>query len=82
MVSQRALITTESGLLCLGPTNAETGHIVALINNLPTPYIICPVHEREHVGSCGALVGQVYVHGLMDGDPLYHNLPERFWDIV
>jgi hypothetical protein len=82
MISQRALITTETGLLCLGPANTEPGHIVALLNDLPTPYVICPVPEREDLGPCGALVGQIYVHGLMDGVPAYRNLPDGVLDII
>jgi len=81
MISQRALITTETGLLCLGQANTEPGHIVALLNDLDTPYVICPV-EREELGLCIALVGQIYVHGLMDGIPTYRNLPAGVLDIV
>jgi hypothetical protein len=82
MISQRALIITETGLLCLGPANTEPGHIVALLNDLPTPYVICRVPEREHLGPCGALVGQIYVHGMMDGVPDYRNLPDGVLDII
>lgn len=62
----RALLQTQKGLLGLGPYWAQPGDQVWVVAGGRTPLVLRPVPESK--GSRAALVGEAYVHGIMNGE--------------
>ncbi|KAK4195558.1 heterokaryon incompatibility protein-domain-containing protein, partial [Triangularia verruculosa] len=67
---KRKLFFTEKGYLGLGPASAKAGDVVAILPGAEGPFILRHGHpesdeEEERVMS---LVGQAYVHGIMNGE--------------
>jgi hypothetical protein len=61
--SNRKLFATEKGYLGLGPVAIFTGDIIAVILGLDTPLVL------RRLGVDGyQIVGEAYVHGIMDGE--------------
>ena len=58
----RRFFTTTKGFMCLAPDIAQVGDKVCLISGCCTPFII----RAEGPNFC--LVGESYVHGVMDGE--------------
>jgi hypothetical protein len=52
--------------LGLAPMDAEAGDTIALLEGGPVPYILRPMIGEE--AGCYELIGDAYVHGLMDGE--------------
>jgi hypothetical protein len=77
MLSGRALIKTKQGLLCLGPMESKPGHLIVVPNNMPTPINLCPIGPQLRGELWGAFVGDMYVHGIMDGVIENLNLQQR-----
>ena len=57
---------TQKGLLGLGPYWAQPGDQVWVVAGGRTPLVLRPVPESK--GSRAALVGEAYVHGIMNGE--------------
>jgi hypothetical protein len=66
--------TTESGYIGMVPQWSRVGDIICLIYGLDVPYVLREVEGRFR------LVGNSYVHGLMDGQGLH--LPREDEDFV
>jgi hypothetical protein len=77
MVAGRALIITKQGLLCLGPLETKPGHLIVVPHGMPTPIVLCPLGFSYGGELCGASTGEIYVHGVMDGEIRNLNLPQR-----
>ena len=60
----RSIMWTDAEHLCLGPGDAEEGDWVCLVMGSHVLYVL-----REREGRLG-LIGECYVHGLMDGEGL------------
>lgn len=67
--SQRCICITKNGYVGLVPQFTVTGDIMAVVAGAQTPFIVRPVHggTRE---SRYQLVGECYIHGIMDGETL------------
>jgi hypothetical protein len=63
--SNRKLFATEMGYLGLGPAAILTGDIIAVILGLDTPLVL----RRSGVDGY-QIVGEAYVHGIMDGEAM------------
>jgi hypothetical protein len=63
VISERCLISTERGRLGLAPGSAKPGDSVAFIRNSRVPFTI-----RRVEGGRYELVGEAYIHGLMNGE--------------
>jgi hypothetical protein len=63
--SNRKLFVTEKGYLGLGPAAVLTGDIIAVILGLDTPLVL----RRSGVDGY-QIVGEAYVHGIMDGETM------------
>jgi hypothetical protein len=63
--SNRRLFATEKGYLGLGPAAILTGDIIAVILGLDTPLVL----RRSGVDGY-QIVGEAYVHGIMDGEAM------------
>ncbi len=60
----RKLFVTERGYFGLGAPYVEPGDIVCIFNNGYTPYVLRPQDKGQQF----LLVGNCYVHGLMNGE--------------
>jgi hypothetical protein len=63
--SNRKLFATGKGYLGLGPAAILTGDIIAVILGLDTPLVL----RRSGVDGY-QIVGEAYVHGIMDGEAM------------
>lgn len=69
----RRLIKTETGHLGLAPRDAEIGDVVVLIAGSPAPFIL------RKAGSCYKIVGDCYLHGVMNGEAWDENKCQTLW---
>lgn len=60
----RRPFSTRSGYLGMGPQSLRTNDIVVLLQGAATPFLLRPRRDGRHY----KLVGEVYVHGIMDGE--------------
>jgi hypothetical protein len=60
----RRIFVSEKGYLGTGTEGMRTGDLVYLVAGADVPYILRPVADKEHTFT---LVGEAYVHGIMDG---------------
>jgi hypothetical protein len=79
---RRTFFITKQGYLGLGPANIRSGDKFFILLGAPTPFILRDAGEREvrwmvhqpEYGSrqqeCFEVVGDAYVHGLMDGEAM------------
>lgn len=58
---------TEKGHLGLGRPTSQPGDVVCIFHTASTPYIIRPIVSNEETQK-STLVGEVYIHGFMDGE--------------
>ncbi|TVY38342.1 Heterokaryon incompatibility protein 6,OR allele [Lachnellula subtilissima] len=59
----RRFCVTNNGLMALVPAGTKDGDVVCVIRGAQTPFILRPVE-----GWTCQLVGECYVHGIMDGE--------------
>jgi hypothetical protein len=62
-VAGRRFFVTEQGMLGLGPRTMKEGDIIAVLFGGSVPFVLRPVKEGRH----WRLVGDCYVHDIMDG---------------
>ena len=68
---------TRSGLLANVPGRSEAGDIVAIFYGWKTPFLLRPV-EKGYL-----LVGECYVHGIMNGEAIEKDMgTEEMFDVV
>jgi hypothetical protein len=60
-------VTTERGYLGLAPDQAQVGDVVAVLNGGELPSILRPTNKAKEF----QYVGDVYVHGIMNGEALW-----------
>ena len=61
---KRAFFVTEKGYMGLGPSSMEEGDLVYVLSGGQVPFILRPTVLAEGF----SLVGESYVHGIMDGE--------------
>ncbi|EMD95085.1 hypothetical protein COCC4DRAFT_53978 [Bipolaris maydis ATCC 48331] len=66
-LEQRTLITTSTGYLGLAPIAVRRGDVVAILFGSKCPMILRPVGDYRF-----QVVGECYIHGLMNGEILSH----------
>jgi hypothetical protein len=64
--ANRALFVTQNGYIGLAPWNACKGDVVAILSGGKTPYLLRPCIP----GPSYTFVGEIYVHGLMEGEAM------------
>ncbi|KAH8883498.1 hypothetical protein GQ53DRAFT_752968 [Thozetella sp. PMI_491] len=62
-LSQRAMFVTDTGYMGIGPANATTGDEVYDLMGGDVPFVLRPTSGENEFG----LLGDCYVHGVMDG---------------
>lgn len=63
---RKLFMSEDEEWLGLAPMDAEVGDIIAVLEGGPVPYILRPRIGAE--AGCYELIGDAYVHGLMDGE--------------
>lgn len=65
----RKFAVTANGLFAMVPPNTSIGDVVCLLYGAETPFLLRrkPCHEEQDVYE---LVGECYVHGIMQGQAL------------
>jgi len=72
--SNRKLFATEKGYLGLGPAASTPGDIIAVIFGLNAPLVLRASGVDEY-----QIVGEAYVHGIMDGEAMNGSpSPQKF----
>ncbi|PQE29702.1 Heterokaryon incompatibility protein [Rutstroemia sp. NJR-2017a WRK4] len=61
---KRAFFVTEKGYMGLGPSSMVEGDLVYVLSGGQVPFILRPTISAEGF----ALVGESYIHGIMDGE--------------
>ena len=59
---KRSFVTTEKGYLGLAPSRARKGDVLCVLRGGDVPFVL-----REKENGYWELVGEAYVHGIMDG---------------
>ncbi|PMD49009.1 hypothetical protein L207DRAFT_477718 [Hyaloscypha variabilis F] len=67
--NRKLLVSKENRWLGLAPTAAEEGDVICVLYGCSVPVLLRPVKEEERVVAW-LLVGECYVHGIMDGEAI------------
>ena len=59
----RKFCVTEKGFMGMVPPGTREGDLLVVLYGLHTPFAVRPVEESDRV----RIVGEAYVHGMMDG---------------
>lgn len=73
LLNGKRLFVSNKGYIGLCPAAAMPGDIIAVLYGCKMPFVLRPVPDRKSTaGLCSAytLVGECYVHGLMNGEAL------------
>jgi hypothetical protein len=81
----KCFAVTEKGYMVIAPPGTREGDMVCLIMGAEVPFILRPLlkdgGEVTNRASCYALIGECYVHGMMDGEGLRQGLEEQHFVI-
>lgn len=66
----RRFFTTKKEYSGLAPQQCRNGDLVVVLAGGSTPYIICRASQGSSPKKYHAIVGDAYVHGIMDGEAL------------
>lgn len=72
---RRRLISLDTDLLGIGPAEAEVEDLVCILGGLQVPLILRAVEDHF------IIVGECYVHGIMDGEKAGEVWEVREFDI-
>ncbi|KIN00196.1 hypothetical protein OIDMADRAFT_145702 [Oidiodendron maius Zn] len=64
LIEGRRLVKTKAGYLGLGPEEARPGDVIALVKGAKVPLVL----RSSSSSLCWELVGDAYVHGMMQGE--------------
>ena len=62
------MLETQSGYLCLGPTQSQHGDEIWLLKNARVPFLLRKLDACHSGEPTYVLLGEVYVHGFMRGE--------------
>jgi hypothetical protein len=62
LYGHRRFCVTAAGFMGLIPSGSKSGDLVCIIEGAPTPFIL-----RSETNGNYSLVGECYMHGMMDG---------------
>jgi len=77
----RCFALSEKGYMVVAPPGTKEGDMICVFMGAQVPFLLRPI-SKIHVGEaseekCYALVGECYVHGLMDGEGLKQGFDEQ-----
>ncbi|SMR60919.1 unnamed protein product [Zymoseptoria tritici ST99CH_1E4] len=73
--SGRRLFTTSQGHLGIGPAPMQVDDAVCVIRGCGAPMVLRPVMDETDIFT---VVGEAYVHGMMDGEAILGPLPPSY----
>lgn len=76
----RRLITTERGYVGMAPETGERGDVVAVLLGCSVPIVLRELKNDGNGDVRWRIVGECYVHGIMNGEAMRWNIDEQ--DIV
>ena len=81
----KCFAVTEKGYMAIAPPGTKEGDMVCLVMGAEVPFILRPLLEDDkgvmNKEQCYALVGECYIHGIMDGEGLRQGLEEQYFVI-
>jgi hypothetical protein len=82
----RTFSITTKGCMCLTPLKSQTGDLICIISGAPTPFVMRPYRDHKNEFNfqkpLHQLVGECYVHGIMDGFQMGSNIKFQTFTIV
>lgn len=63
--SGRKCFASQRGYLGVGPAMALQGDVIAIMLGMDTPLVLRPVGDNHY-----QIVGEAYIHGIMDGETM------------
>ncbi|KAG5979352.1 hypothetical protein E4U55_005258 [Claviceps digitariae] len=76
--NRHALCVTQERLIGLMPLLTRDGDMVVIFHGCDVPYVVRPAEEEQ---GCYRLVGEAYVHGVMNGEAM-ENAGDNYVDIT
>ena len=76
VIGYRRFGTTITGYMGLFPAQAQEGDAIAIIYGAPKFFVIRPKGQDYQ------LIGECYVHGIMDGEAMEGVDPEMQWEDI
>jgi hypothetical protein len=73
---ERSFFITEKGYLGLGPSGTTAGDVVCVLRGGNVPFVL-----RKSDGRSYNLIGEAYVHGIMDGNVVREAQPEDLKEV-
>lgn len=70
MMENQTFFITKSGYIGIGPSSTRTGDQIWVFNGGNVPFIMRDLCQDQDVGPRLSLVGDAYVHGIMDGEAM------------
>ncbi|KAF4564790.1 hypothetical protein EYR40_010961 [Pleurotus pulmonarius] len=66
-IANRAFVMTKHGMMGLAPVHARPGDVICILRGGQTPFVLRPKGGNGDGEKVWELVGDCYVHGIMDG---------------
>ena len=66
----RVIFTTKRGLIGIGPPYMQSGDLICIIIGAQTPFLVRKIKSATEQAPMYEVVGDCYVHGLMNGEGL------------
>ncbi len=81
MREKRPFLTRSTGHVGMGPRDTKPGDVVILFYGARTPYLArpCPSPKPKAGPRYFALLGEAYCHGIMDGEAVVGQEPEKIF---
>ncbi|KAK4206560.1 heterokaryon incompatibility protein-domain-containing protein [Rhypophila decipiens] len=73
-IERRSFFVTEKGFMALGPAETKVGDRVVVLEGMHVPTVL----RKDEVGDGHAVVGEAYVHGLMNGEEFSEDMADGF----
>ncbi|KAF9494027.1 hypothetical protein BDN71DRAFT_1020537 [Pleurotus eryngii] len=83
-IADRAFVMTKHGMMALAPAQVKPGDVICIIRGGQTPFVLRPKGVSDDGERVWELVGDCYVHGIMDGSFASQAKPEdvRMFSII
>jgi hypothetical protein len=77
IMAGRKPFITKQGYVGVGPANMQSGDLVCIFLGSGLPFLIRPLEEGRYI-----LVGEAYVHGIVDGEFVEKNKSSEVFELV
>jgi hypothetical protein len=76
MAANRKYFVSKKGYLGLGPLGSKAGDLVVILIVMDMPLVLRPADEGQY-----RIIGETYLHGVMDGEFMSQNYPAETFTI-